>query len=126
MNNIKFACSLYPASARSLNGRRRLSLMTRFILPLLLLVTSFAQAAAPQQSLPRLREIAAHKDDWFTTDEGKRILDNIISWQNQNGGWWKFYDPSIPRPAELPPPSTTNGPPGDTEEDWRRTSTFDN
>src|SRR5256885_1329439 len=51
---------------------------------------------------------------------------NIVTWQNQNGGWWKRYDPSVPRPAILPPADTHDAPPGDTEDVWRRTSTFDN
>ena len=31
-------------------------------------------------------------DAWFTSDEGKRFLDNVLTWQNKNGGWWKAYD----------------------------------
>jgi PelA/Pel-15E family pectate lyase len=38
-------------------------------------------------------------DEWFTSDEGKFVLSNILSWQNKNGGWWKAYDVTKPRPA---------------------------
>src|SRR5688500_11731740 len=38
-------------------------------------------------------------DEWVTSDEGKFVLPNILSWQNKNGGWWKAYDVTKPRPA---------------------------
>jgi pectinesterase len=42
-------------------------------------------------------------DDWLATDEGTRVLTNILSWQTPAGGWWKSYDaekaydPATPR-----------------------------
>src|SRR5688572_23217965 len=41
-------------------------------------------------------------DAWFTSDEGKRVLDNILTWQNKHGGWWKAYDATKPRPGAKP------------------------
>jgi pectinesterase len=85
-----------------------------------------ALAAKPTISGPVLAQISAKPDEWFKSDEGVRAAENIVSWQNENGGWWKFYDPKIPRPAQLPPSGDDDGVPGDTEAQWRRTSTFDN
>src|SRR5439155_21011963 len=75
---------------------------------------------------PALEHALRQDDAWFKSDAGRRMAHNIVTWQNQNGGWWKRYDPSVPRPAILPPPDTHDAPPGDTEDVWRRTSTFDN
>src|SRR5262249_8393494 len=36
-------------------------------------------------------------DAWFTS-EGKAIVDNILTWQNVNGGWWKAYNVEKPDP----------------------------
>jgi pectate lyase len=80
-------------------------------------------SAAPRVGPPQLVD---RPDDWFRSDEGRRIVDNIVSWQNANGGWWKNYDAGHPRPDPLPPARTDDGAPGDTEDVWRLTSTFDN
>src|SRR5215208_6020285 len=74
-------------------------------------------------SAPGLAEINRQSDEWFKSDAGQRALDNIVSWQNENGGWWKTYDPTIPRPAQLPPSNPANGPPGDNEPYWLANST---
>jgi PelA/Pel-15E family pectate lyase len=39
--------------------------------------------------------------EFFKTDEGRHIADNILSWQNDNGGWWKGYDVTKPREADF-------------------------
>jgi PelA/Pel-15E family pectate lyase len=65
-------------------------------------------------------------DDWFKTEDGKRVADNVVGWQNANGGWWKNYDPTHSRPDPMPPPRLDDGAPGDTEDVWRPVSTFDN
>ena len=39
-------------------------------------------------------------DEWFKSPEGRTILDNVVSWQNANGGWWKAYDATKPRTEE--------------------------
>ena len=75
---------------------------------------------------PFLHHALGAPDEWYKSDDGRQFCDNLVTWQNANGGWWKKYDPRVPRPAELPPPATDDAPPGDTEGVWRRTSTFDN
>jgi pectinesterase len=93
-----------------------------------------AQGCASAQSLPAylppsesaLRKASDASDQWLASDQGLRVIDHIVSWQNPNGGWWKKYDTSISRPPKLPPPNEKDGPPGDNEPVWRRTSTFDN
>src|SRR5215210_1906694 len=66
-------------------------------------------------------------DAWFQSDEGKQIVDNIVSWQNPNGGWWKQYDASRQRR----PDDTGEGvakpgvPQNDNGSVWSRTSTFE-
>lgn len=88
-----------------------------------LLVCSNAAVSAPMDLSKQLKQ----SDEWFKSAEGKRIIDNVVTWQNANGGWWKAYDATTPRP---PSPHTADGsplaPPGDRENDWHRTSTFDN
>src|SRR5205823_397583 len=74
----------------------------------------------------KLRKALQQPDDWFKSDVGRRISQNIVTWQNDNGGWWKKYDPSIPRPMVLPPPNPLDAPPGDEETVWRGASTMDN
>jgi pectate lyase len=94
-----------------------------------------AGAGSQAASDPAVRMVAVQSeldralrrpDDWFKTDDGREFADILISWQNDNGGWFKKYDPTRRRPRELPPPDTHDGPPGDAEDVWRPTSTFDN
>src|SRR5690348_11615784 len=94
---------------------RTMTQSTRMLVQLFaaLLVVSTA-AAAPRRM--EASDQVDRPDEWFTTADGRRIVDNILSWQNANGGWWKAYDASVIRPAELP--EDTSG--------WHRTSTFDN
>jgi PelA/Pel-15E family pectate lyase len=73
-----------------------------------------------------LRQALRQPADWYGTEEGRRLADIVLSWQNANGGWWKKYDVTRPRPAEVPAPSETDGLPGDTEGAWRPVSTIDN
>src|SRR5438552_18705813 len=103
--------------------------MTRLLLPIaaafLILLTSSTRAGLPPAA-GTLNRILVEADDWFKSDEGKAAALRIVSWQNANGGWWKKYDPSTMRPTTLPAPDPHDAPPGDTEEVWRHTSTFDN
>ncbi len=64
-------------------------------------------------------------DDWFHSDAGKNVVDNVLSWQNANGGWFKNYNPTRPRPAKIvdEPDSAA---PGDGPEVWHQVSTIDN
>ena len=65
-------------------------------------------------------------DDWYRSDEGRRVIDNIISWQNPNGGWWKQYNTLEPRPADAKPKDGALAPKSDTDIAWSQNSTFDN
>lgn len=64
-------------------------------------------------------------DSWFQSEQGHRIVDNIVSWQNQNGGWWKAYDVSNPRPPKVEN-RPDSGPRGDDDDVWHKVSTIDN
>ena len=35
-------------------------------------------------------------DEWFRSDEGRRITENILSWQAESGGWPKNTDTTVP------------------------------
>lgn len=47
---------------------------------------------------------ASRPDAWFATDEGKRVMDNILTWQGHGPagvmGWPKAYDAAKARPAD--------------------------
>jgi len=64
-------------------------------------------------------------DEWFKSQTGKATCDNIVSWQNDIGGWWKSYDATNPRPAAVAT-RPNSGPPGDDDNVWHKTSTIDN
>jgi len=85
------------------------------------------QATLPAtQPSPRrlfIHSLVDKPDAWFTTAEGRRIVDNILSWQNADGGWWKNYDPRNSRGPLRPDPRSA---PGDKDSVWHRVSTFDN
>ncbi len=55
-----------------------------------------------------VRDLRDLSEEWYRSDEGQRILENIISWQNPNGGWWKNSDYSRPRPSP-PKPNARSG-----------------
>lgn len=80
-------------------------------------------AAAQSVSVAKLTD---QPDEWFK-GEGRRIVDNIVTWQNANGGWWKGYDATQPRPDQ-----SSGGKDGkdvpkeDGKSTWETTSTFDN
>src|SRR5947207_8134438 len=64
-------------------------------------------------------------DAWFQSDQGRTTVDNIMSWQNENGGWWKAYDASnlrAPKVENRP----NSGPQGDDDNVWHKVSTIDN
>ena len=90
-------------------------------------MTSVSRAAELPPAEPVLQDAMKKPVDWWKTPEGKSLADNIASWQNSNGGWWKQYDPKMRRPADIPP-AGQNGPApvNDQEDAWRSSSTFDN
>jgi len=65
-------------------------------------------------------------DDWYKSDEGKKIIANILAWQNPNGGWFKSYDTMSARPAEIKPTDHGLAPKTDSGEVWAAVSTIDN
>jgi PelA/Pel-15E family pectate lyase len=93
---------------------------------LVLLLGSLAASVARGAKVDVSR-LLSKPDAWFTSDGGRRMLDNIASWQNANGGWWKGYDATVPRDENLHlTDDYSKAPPDDKEAVWRRTSTFDN
>jgi PelA/Pel-15E family pectate lyase len=101
-------------------------------LPVTLVATPAATAATTQRAAQpaaagalAIGKLVNLRDDWFKSLENLKIVDNVCSWQNANGGWWKAYDVSTPRPEKLPEAKGA-GPPGDTTDAWHRTSTIDN
>jgi PelA/Pel-15E family pectate lyase len=78
----------------------------------LLLVGSghlLAQPAAPPATRPAGRLfrptvaiVANWSDQRLQSEQGQQFIQNILSWQNDNGGWWKGYDLTTPRPTTLP------------------------
>jgi PelA/Pel-15E family pectate lyase len=94
---------------------------------LMLLAGSLAAAPMAPGAKVDVSRLLARPDAWLTSDEGRRMLDNIASWQNPTGGWWKGYDAAVPRDESLHlTDDYGKAPPDDNEAVWRRTSTFDN
>ena len=56
----------------------KLRLTTVYVLLLLLL--SFSEATVPSQ-------YAKQSVEWFQSEEGRRIADNVLTWQTPHGGW---------------------------------------
>jgi PelA/Pel-15E family pectate lyase len=95
------------------------------LIPLITLGLLFTCNVAP--AAIDLSKQVNQPDSWFASDEGKQILDNIVSWQNANGGWWKSIDATKPRPADVSKDGNGNTKAGGSKEgDWQSTSTFDN
>ena len=47
--------------------------------------------------------LAGRPDAWPASDEGRRVLDNVVSWQQPSGGWWKAYDVRTAPPDDAAP-----------------------
>jgi PelA/Pel-15E family pectate lyase len=75
----------------------------------LLIVAKLAPAAAVRAS-----DFNSKSDEWFTSDEGKQQLTNIISWQGPAGGWAKGYKADHPHKD------------GEPLGDWDGVGTIDN
>lgn len=46
------------------------------------------------------RDYVRKPDDWFRSDEGRRIAENILSWQSSEGGWPKNTNTTVPFTGE--------------------------
>ncbi|RZJ00867.1 MAG: pectate lyase [Brevundimonas sp.] len=46
-----------------------------------------SRAANRNRPGPWWSAVSARPDDWYRTDEGRRITANILSWQDASGGW---------------------------------------
>src|SRR5256885_1447607 len=101
------------------------SVRTFSALVLLLISTvSFGADQGVAFGVPVVR-LTDQPDSWFQSDQGRTTVDNIVSWQNDNGGWWKAYDASNPRPPKVEN-RPNSGPPGDDDNVWHKVSTIDN
>ena len=40
----------------------------------------------------RTADLTRQPDSWFTSDEGRKVLDNLLSWQSEQGDWPKNED----------------------------------
>src|SRR5215213_867095 len=112
----------------------RMNMTIRSIVAGMVVTVLCAAAATPVRAAelppaePVLSDAMKKPAEWFKSAAGKSLADNIVSWQNPEGGWWKQYDPNMPRPASLAPAGPGGGPaPANDQEDaWRTSSTFDN
>lgn len=101
----------------------RVTSVARFAAVLALAVSSAAFAKTT------IGDYVDKPDEWFASDEGRKVLANVLTWQNANGGWWKQYDASVPRTKEAETVGQTDwtkAAPGDGADTWHRTSTIDN
>jgi PelA/Pel-15E family pectate lyase len=87
------------------------------LLVVVVVLSHWSLAAALPQAGPVLEPALQRSTEWFKSDEGKKLADIIVTWQNPEGGWWKDYDAKSPRPADLV---------RDENDAWQRVSTFDN
>jgi pectinesterase len=79
---------------------------------LLCLTASAAAAAAPAKISAGV--LNGKPDEWFTSDESKQFITNIISFQGPEGGWAKYYNADHPRKE------------GESLGDWNGVGTIDN
>ena len=74
---------------------------------------------------PKIGRYIDRPDSFFLSPEGKQFVDNLVGWQNPNGGWFKNISYLNPRPVVLED-NPNSGPPGDDDKVWHQVSTFDN
>jgi PelA/Pel-15E family pectate lyase len=91
---------------------------------LALVCAAFVFSAQTNAAPTKIELLTDQPDEWFASDEGKKTLDVVLSYQNANGGWWKAYKLDAPRPVSAG--DSKDGVPGDNEQVWHRTSTIDN
>ena len=95
----------------------RMKLPTFTATLLVVVVAQSCLAASFPPAGPVLELALQRPAEWFKSDDGKKLADNISSWQNPEGGWWKEYDTKAPRPADFV---------RDANDEWQGVSTFDN
>lgn len=54
-----------------------------------------------------VRSAAWRADEWIRSDEGQKYADNVVTWQNDDGGWPKGYNPNLARAADAPRGAST-------------------
>ena len=74
---------------------------------------------------PKIGRYIDRPDSFFLAADGRQFVDNLVGWQNANGGWFKNVSYVNPRPAVLED-NPQSGPPGDDDQVWHQVSTFDN
>lgn len=67
-----------------------------FRLAAVVLAAAFASTAWADD----IDDVADQPDAWYTSDEGRRVLNNVVAWQQPTGGWWKAYDVTQPHGPE--------------------------
>ena len=107
---------------------RRPLCLSAFLCLLILTLLPSRSFAASEHGLAGgtpVAKLTNQPDSWFQDNTNRSYVDNIVSWQNANGGWWKDYDASHPRPPVVAT-QPNGGPPGDDGGVWHRVSTIDN
>jgi PelA/Pel-15E family pectate lyase len=67
-------------------------------------LTTSAQTTRPttRQFPLTIARVVTFNDQRLGSEQGRQIVSNILTWQNRNGGWWKGYDLTAPRPTTVP------------------------
>jgi hypothetical protein len=107
--------------------------MTLIVAVLLLAPIASAQPATTSSqptTRPQFRLTVLFVSNWnderLDTERGRQIVENILTWQNENGGWWKGYDLTTAKSATRPTSEPTTGPRADEVQRWHAVSTIDN
>ena len=74
---------------------------------------------------PKIGRYVDRPDSFFLSTDGKQFVDNLVGWQNPDGGWFKNFSYTKSRPAAIEN-NPNSGPPGDDDQVWHQVSTFDN
>jgi PelA/Pel-15E family pectate lyase len=82
----------------------RIRVLTAGILAALALAGMLHAADAPAARKVDAPSLSSKPDAWFTSEEGRRVIDNILSWQGKGiggaMGWTKAYDTNTPHPEK--------------------------
>jgi pectinesterase len=92
----------------------------------ILLLMLACLSAPPRATGADITAFAKQPDEWFKSDEGKRVLDNVLTWQTRHGRWWKAYDPTKPNPDAKTPPKRDERYPAQDQNLSGDIGTFDN